>query len=67
MIHEFRPYVDHPDRCVAELPDTGDTCNLTRDEHDQLARYYGALFTGADALMGPRNDPPDLGESVQMR
>lgn len=35
--------------------------------YDQLANYYGHLFTGADALMGPQNDPKDLGESVSMR
>jgi hypothetical protein len=33
----------------------------------QLDIYHRHLYTGADELMGPRNDPPDLGESVRMR
>jgi hypothetical protein len=32
--HEFQPYVDIPDYCVAELDETGDTCNRSREEHD---------------------------------
>jgi hypothetical protein len=35
--------------------------------YDQLATYYKHLFTGDDALLGPRNDPPDLHESVSYR
>lgn len=31
--HEFKPYADIPDLCVAELPASGDTCNRHRDEH----------------------------------
>jgi hypothetical protein len=31
--HEFRPYTDMPEYCVAELPETGDTCNRPAEEH----------------------------------
>lgn len=31
-MHTFKPYADHPDLCVAELP-CGDTCNQTREYH----------------------------------
>jgi hypothetical protein len=31
--HQFRPYADHPDLCVAELADSGDTCNRELAEH----------------------------------
>ncbi|WP_142245558.1 hypothetical protein [Mycobacterium sp. IS-836] len=33
MAHEFKPYADNPDYCVAELPDSGDTCNRPREDH----------------------------------
>ena len=31
--HDFKPYVDAPDYCVAELPDSGDTCNGRAEDH----------------------------------
>ena len=31
--HTFKPYADMPEYCVAEMLDTGDTCNRPRDDH----------------------------------
>lgn len=31
--HEFKPFVDNSEYCVAELPDSGDTCNQHVDDH----------------------------------
>lgn len=31
--HEFKPYVDAPDYCVAELEGSGDTCNRAFEQH----------------------------------
>lgn len=32
--HTFRPYADHPELCVEELPATGDTCNRDISQHE---------------------------------
>lgn len=36
--HEFKPYADMPDMCVAEL-DSGDTCNRPREDHGDRRIY----------------------------
>jgi hypothetical protein len=41
--HEFKPYTDFPELCVAELDD-GDTCNRTFSEHVLSAQSTQALL-----------------------
>lgn len=54
--HEFKPYCDAPDYCVAELPRSGNTCNRPKEDHmrdlhvivreieaDWTKPYFGAV------------------------
>jgi hypothetical protein len=34
--HAFKPYSDDPERCVAELSDSGDTCNQLVEKHQMV-------------------------------
>jgi len=36
--HEFKPYAEYPDLCVAELP-SGDTCNCPPEEHMNMTEF----------------------------
>jgi hypothetical protein len=35
--HAFKPYSDDPERCVAELADSGDTCNQLVEKHQMVS------------------------------
>jgi hypothetical protein len=48
--HEFRPYSDGPEYCVAELPSSGDTCNEHFTEHARVDPEDRRFLDGGNHL-----------------